>query len=212
MLKILLIGVLVLTALAAAAVGMGAVLWNKETAALRSALDAAQQPPAPPLVDFRELDGLPAPVQRYFRLVLREGRPMVAGARLQHEGSFNMVEGTDAWKPFTSEQQVVTRRPGFDWDGRIAMLPGVTARVHDAYVAGEGRLHASLLGLITVADLRGTQGIAEGELMRFMAEAAWYPTALLPSQGVSWDAIDGRSARATLADGALCASVLTNRG
>lgn len=61
------------------------------------------------------------------------------------------------------------------------MLPGLPARVHDAYVAGEGILHASLLGLFTVADLRGTDYIAEGELMRFFAEAAWYPTALLPS-------------------------------
>jgi hypothetical protein len=36
--------------------------------------------------------------------------------------------------------------------------------------------------------------------MRFLAEAAWYPTALLPSQGVRWQAIDERSARATLED------------
>jgi hypothetical protein len=34
--------------------------------------------------------------------------------------------------------------------------------------------------------------------MRFLAEAAWYPTALLPSQGVQWEAVDERSARATL--------------
>jgi hypothetical protein len=41
----------------------------------------------------------------------------------------------------------------------------------------------------------------EGELMRFFAEAAWYPTALLPSQGVSWEAVDDRSAHATLQEG-----------
>ena len=35
------------------------------------------------------------------------------------------------------------------------------------------------------------------------AEAAWYPTALLPSQGVHWDAVDDHSSKATLADGAL---------
>lgn len=37
--------------------------------------------------------------------------------------------------------------------------------------------------------------------MRFFAEAAWYPTALLPSQGVRWDAVDEKSAKATLEDG-----------
>lgn len=45
--------------------------------------------------------------------------------------------------------------------------------------------------------------IAQGELMRYFAEAVWYPTALLPSQGVQWEAVDEQSARATLADGPL---------
>ena len=39
--------------------------------------------------------------------------------------------------------------------------------------------------------------------MRFFAEAAWYPTALLPSQGVQWTAVDDRSAQATMRDGPL---------
>ena len=37
--------------------------------------------------------------------------------------------------------------------------------------------------------------------MRFFAEGAWYPTALLPSQGVVWGAIDDTQASATLTDG-----------
>jgi hypothetical protein len=162
----------------------------------------------PQTVNFRELEGLPAPVQRYFRLVLEEGQPMVAGVSVQHSGTFNMGETTDQWKPFTSDQVVVTQRPGFDWDGRVAMMPGVPVRVHDAYVTGEGVLHASLLGLFSVVDMRGTGDVAEGELMRFFAEAAWYPTALLPSQGVRWEAVDGRSAYATLEEGDISITML----
>jgi hypothetical protein len=180
----------------------GAHRWNSETQELRARLGSAREPVRPQTVDFRELEALPAPVQRYFRAVLKEGRPMVAGARVRHEGTFNMGEGSeDNWKPFTSDQVVVVRRPGFDWDGRVAMVPGLPVRVHDAYVAGEGILHASLLGLFTVVDMRGRGEVAEGELMRFFAEAAWYPTALLPSQGVRWEAVDDRLARATLEEG-----------
>jgi hypothetical protein len=58
-----------------------------------------------------------------------------------------------------------------------------------------------VMGLFPVADVRGEGEVAEGELMRFFAEAAWYPTALLPSQGVRWEAVDDRSARATLEEG-----------
>ena len=81
------------------------------------------------------------------------------------------------------------------------MLPGLPVRVHDAYIAGEGILHASLFGLVSVANLRGTPEAAQGELLRLLAEAAWYPTALLPSQGVRWEAVDDSSAKATLKDG-----------
>ncbi len=102
---------------------------------------------------------------------------------------------------------IVTQRPGFDWDGRIAMMPGLAARVHDAYIAGEGLLHASLFGLFSLANVRGTTAMAEGELMRFFAEATWYPTALLPSQGVHWQPLDDRAALATLTDGDLCVTL-----
>ena len=63
---------------------------------------------------------------------------------------------------------------------------------------GEGTLHPSLLGFVTLVDVRGTPEVAEGELIRFFAEMAWYPTALLPTQGVRWEAIDDTSAHGTL--------------
>lgn len=180
----------------------GALRWARLTDALNARLEAAREPPRPAVYDERELDGLPPVVQRWFRSTLQPGQPMVAAARLEHRGSFNLGEAADRWRPFTSTQRVVTRRPGFVWDARIAMLPGLAVHVHDAYVAGTGVLRPALAGLLRLGDLQGEGEIARGELMRFFAEAAWYPTALLPSQGVRWEAVDDRSARATLTDGA----------
>ncbi len=198
--------VLIIAALAAvafiAARVYGQARWAAGTQALRAGLDAARMPIESRTVDFGELDGLPAPVQRFFRSVLKDRQPLITSVHLRHRGTFNMSETAEQWKAFTSDQQVVMRRPGFDWDGRIQMFPGAAVHVHDAYVAGEGVLHASLLGAITLANLRGGGEIAEGELMRFLAEAAWYPMALLPSHGVRWSALDDRSASATLVDGA----------
>jgi hypothetical protein len=200
MLPVLIITPLALTAIIVLLLWFGAYRWNSGTQELRARLDVARSPIEPSAVDFRELSDLPAPVQRYFRTVLTDGQPMVAGVRVRHTGTFNMGETKDAWKPFTSDQKVVAQRPGFDWDGRIAMMPGLPVRVHDAYIAGEGILHASLLGLFSLAKVRDTDDMAEGELMRFLAEATWYPTVLLPSQGVRWQSVDDRSASATLTD------------
>src|SRR5919199_1933891 len=208
LLKALITIVLAVAAVLVSAWLYGAYRWNASTQELRARLDSARVPVRPQTVDFRELEGLPAPVQRYFRAVLQEGQPMVAGVRVQHRGTFNMGETTDQWKPFTSDQEVVTQRPGFDWDGRVTMMPGLPVRVHDAYVAGEGILHASLLGLFSLVDMRGGGDVAEGELMRFFAEAAWHPTALLPSQGVRWEDVDDRSAYATLTEGTISITML----
>lgn len=194
--------------------GLGATRWRNRTQALLSRLDATRAPITPAHYHAdRELAGLPPPVQRFFRTALTDGQPIVAAAHITHQGSFNLAaEGPDRWRPFSSTQQVVTRRPGFVWAGRVTAMPGLVVNVHDAYIAGEGLLHPAVMGLLSLGHQRGTDpapgGLAEGEFMRYLAEAAWYPTALLPSQGVCWTATDDHSARATVADGAVSVTLL----
>ena len=48
-------------------------------------LYAARVPVRPQTIDLRGLEGLPALVRRYFRVVFEEGQPMVAGAPLGNE-------------------------------------------------------------------------------------------------------------------------------
>jgi hypothetical protein len=186
---------------AALVAAVGALRWRAATAGLVERLEAGRQRGAPARFDPAELGGLPGPVQRYFRAVLTEGQPIVTAVDVVHAGTFNTSETGQQWRAFTSTQRVVTRRPGFVWNGRIAMVPGLAVRVHDAYVGGEGILHVTLLGLFPLADLRGTRELAHGELMRYFAEAPWYPTALLPSQGVRWEAVNDTASRATFSDG-----------
>jgi hypothetical protein len=204
---------LVVCLLVVAALGLGAYgakRWAETTQALTVALQAARisDQALPQRYDARELDGLPAPVQRYFRTVLTDGQPIIAAATVDVAGSFNLSATGEQWKPFTSTQCNITRRPGFLWDAQIAMLPGLPVRVVDSYIAGQGLLRAAVLGLFTMADLHGDGEIARGEFMRYFAEAAWYPTALLPSQGVRWQAVDECSANATLVDGSITLTLL----
>lgn len=179
----------------------GSWRWQQRTNGLIADLVASRMARTLPSFDPAALDDLPPPVQRFFRAALTPGQRPVSGVNLVHTGTFNMGETTDNWKPFTSRQEVQIARPGFVWDGTIRMAPGLPVRVHDAYVAGQGVLVPAIFGLIKLTELRGGGAIAEGEAMRWLAEAAWYPTALLPGQGVTWTAIDDHSALATLTDG-----------
>ncbi len=199
--KILIATILVIAILFAVMRRYGASRWKADTNGLWARLEASRTSPGPAF-DPLEAEGLPAPVRRYFRAVLKAGQPMIAAATVTHTGVFNLSESGERWLPFTSVQRVVTRPPGFVWDARIRMGPGLSVHVHDAYVAGEGILRAKLLGLVPVMEQPKTPELAQGELMRFFAEAAWYPTALLPGRGVRWEAIDDERAGATLTDGA----------
>jgi len=204
----ILIVILGLTAIFTVALIYGSRRWESDTKEMHAKLEGARRPIGRKTYSPDDLIGLPAPVQKYFRAVLKEGQPIVSAVQVNHSGTFTMSDTGEKWKRFTSTQRVIAQRPGFDWEARIEMMPGLTGRVHDAYIAGEGILHATLFGLVSLANLRGTSEIAQGELMRFFAEAAFYPTVLLPSQGVQWKAIDDLSAKATLIDGATAVTLL----
>jgi hypothetical protein len=193
---------------------LGAKRWAAMSRGLTSSLEAegcaepaTLTPMRPIRYDPAELVGLPDPVQRYFRAVLKEGQPIIAAATVMLAGKFNLSATRELWRPFTSRQRIITRPAGFVWDAHMPLLPGVAVRVVDSYIAGQGLLRAALLGLFTVAEGHGGGEIGRGEFLRYLAEAAWYPTALLPSQGVRWEAVDDASASATMVDGTFTLSL-----
>src|ERR1051325_9460462 len=147
-----------------------------------------------------DFDDLPAPVARYFRAALRDGQPLIRRARLHQRGQF-LRPAANGWRPFTATETFVTEPPGFIWDARIRMAPGLPIRARDCFVGGRGSMHARLLGVWPLASVENTPDIAAGALHRYLAEAVWLPTALLPLQGVTWTPIDERQARATISAG-----------
>lgn len=155
-----------------------------------------------------ELEGVPPAVARYFRRVLRDGQSIITHARITWEGQFNMgTPGKDNWRPFTAVQEFVPGAPGFVWNARIAVMPGVPVFVRDSLVDGRGSMRGAIFGLISVVNAEGTSTLASGALQRYLGEATWLPTALLPRQGVSWTAIDDSRATATVTSGATTISL-----
>lgn len=155
--------------------------------------------------DRASIDALPAPVIRYFEFALTQGQPVVARALIEWEGKFSMRPRR--WSTFTATQHYRVQPPGFVWDARIWMTGVLPVLVRDSYADHEGSLKAAIGGIVKVADARGTVDIAKGELLRYLGEAVWFPTALLPSAGVTWTALDDDSATATLSDGAMSVSL-----
>jgi len=140
---------------------------------------------------YQQLEGLPEPVQRYFKHVLKEGQPLISYVRLKHDGHFKT--GLDKnWVKITGEQYFTTEKPGFIWKGKTSMF---VAR--DMYIANEGRLIATILSTINVVDVHGKQQYNESELLRWLSESVWFPTNLLTSEKLQWETIDSSTAKLT---------------
>jgi hypothetical protein len=201
-----------LAAVYGATSGIGAWRWQNSTGALKAELNAGRVEPGVGRYEEAEIAALPVPVQRYFRAVLVNGQPVVTAVTLTQSGIFNLGKTADQWKPFTAKQDFTTVKPGFVWNAKIAMFPGVPVRVVDAFINGEGLLRPTLLGLFDMGTIQGKSEIARGELLRYFAESVWFPTALLPSQGVVWQAVDDTAAKATMSDGPIAVTMLFRFG
>jgi hypothetical protein len=202
------VALIVLAALVATAAGVLLVAeqrWRAGTAVALARLNAGPGG-GPATFSEAELGSLPDPVARYLRAALRDSQRIPRSVRIEWQGDF-LVRPPDGWGPFTATQAVSTRPGGFVWDARIRMAPGMSVRVRDSFVHGTGSMQAKALGLFTVVSVEGTPPIAVAALQRWLAEAAWYPTALLPSQGTQWTSLDGTSARATTRVAGVQASV-----
>ncbi len=158
-------------------------------------------------VDFSGFSGLPSPVQRYFRLVLADGQKRIRSAALRQEGSLRTSVESERWLPFTARHLAVPSAVGFLWNARVRMSRGIHVRVLDGYSGGEGSGRVSVLSAFTVASQAGIFELDSGALHRYLAEAVWYPTALLPGCGVVWSPIDDHSATASLTDSGISVSL-----
>lgn len=88
---IITIGILILVSLGITIV-YGKYRWQIDTTNLRAKFESGRPIIQPKFYNQTELEGLPAPVQRYFWKVLKDGQPMIAAAKLSQKGQFNMSE------------------------------------------------------------------------------------------------------------------------
>ncbi|WP_209309493.1 DUF6920 family protein [Haloarcula amylovorans] len=141
---------------------------------------------------------VPEPARRYFETVLDPDQPHIRTARLRQRGEFRLGDNESSWHPLKATQHYTVSPPGFVWDATIRLGPVLPTQVVDSYVGGVPTLAARLLWTVPVADAEPSPELAAGELSRYLAEAVWFPTALLPTNGVQWEPVDDDTARATL--------------
>ncbi len=127
---------------------------------------------------------LPASV---YDLALRLGvnaKDHRSSVRLTQTGRMKRKLGVEAWMTFTATQTISTRACEFDWRARAGPFGVVSA--NDALKNGEARFDIIALGLIPIARAEHSSALIRGELMRYLAEIAWVPHAILLNTALRW--------------------------
>ncbi len=158
-------------------------------------------------VNLEEVNELPKPVKRYFHLVLKDGMPIINRAFVSQIGGFRIKPEMKNWSKMQAEQYFSSNPRAFIWSSTISIIPGIYISVCDSYINGKGRMKGKFLSLFTLFDAQNQRELDEGAMQRYLAEAVWFPTALLPSQGVTWTALNDHKAEAAITDSDITASL-----
>lgn len=199
--RILLAATLALLVVILSAAGLGAFLWSRGTDRVADRiLDRTETP------EVDTAASVPAPVRRYLDRAIPTDAAPIRVARVEQAGEF-LLNPPDGWARFTATELFTAHPAGMLWDATIRMAPLLGVRVRDSYTAGVGSMHGAVLGLFTVLEDSGPDRMAEASLVRYLAEAPWLPTRLLPAEGIEWAPVDDSTAMATLTDGGVTVSL-----
>lgn len=156
-------------------------------------------PADPRPVTLADLEGLPAPAQRYLHFAGVVGRPRDWSFLARFDGRFRMGPGRrwmacEAWQyntawPVARIYRLVLRPRG---------LPALVGL--DTYSGGRGRMQGRLAGLVPVAGGSGRE-FDLGELVTWLNDALLVAPSMLLPPAAEWSPIDERSFQVSLTDG-----------
>ncbi|PIG93732.1 DUF6544 family protein [Gloeocapsopsis sp. IPPAS B-1203] len=180
-------------ALGAIAFVVLAIWQTKQKQHLNQTWQSLETQPESKYFTQKTIATLPTPVQRYFLHAITPGTPLATSVRLQMSGSLRMGQD-QPWLPMRAKEIISVK--GFVWQATIGrgLLQFKGA---DSCANGTGRVQFALWGLLPIVNA-SNPNITRSSIGRLVAEYIWLPSALLPQNRVSWQAIDENTIQASL--------------
>ena len=133
--------------------------------------------------------GLPGPVLDLAKRLGVTGGSTAQLVTLTQSGDMRLGKSARRTS-FRAIQTIDTCETGFAW--RASAGPFGAISVCDAYRDGAGALDVRLFGRIRLAHMGGP-ALAKGEIMRYLAELALAPDAILLNRSLDWSVIDKKT-------------------
>ena len=119
----------------------------------------------------------------------------ILGVHLVQEGRMKM-KPDGKWMDFKATEVFNLKDPGFVWQVEVDALPFVKLYGRDMLENGKGAMTIKFYHLINLVNEKDDYKLNSGSMMRYLAEACWFPPAAKASY-LKWEQIDENSAKAT---------------
>ncbi len=100
---------------------------------------------------------------------------------------------------FSARQTIHLRRPEFRWRASTGPLGCIS--ITDALEGDGASIEVRAFRFLPIATVRGGAAALKGEIMRYLAELAWAPDAILANPSLAWNIIDKRTLRVSAGTG-----------
>jgi hypothetical protein len=154
-----------------------------------------------------EIKDLPPIVKEYFQYALKDNTDLINFVSLKQQGGFKAKEDSNNYSNIKSQQIYFTKNKSYLWDAQIFINKKLYINVYDSYINSKAAMKGNILDFLSIVDAKDRYELNEGALQRYLAESVWFPTALLPSQGIKWREIDEYTAEAFITDAEITTSL-----
>ncbi|WP_316360192.1 DUF6544 family protein [Devosia sp.] len=176
-----------------ALVAVGYFLWSHRRAideaesAWATIAAAAQQQAGAAVFDPAMVADLPEVAQRYFLHAIAPGTPLRTTVTLRMEGQF-LLGDRDSNQPYAMvARQILAPPDAFVW--LPVMRSGVlTITGSDGSLDGKAWMQFWINSLVPVVNAQSTPDLVRSAQFRSAMESIWVPAALLPRDGIAWQA------------------------
>ena len=141
---------------------------------------------------------LPEPARRYFLFTITQGAKLSAVSEITMAGSLSLgTKQNPDYQPMRA-RQILAPHHGLVWRLEAGRWP-LRITGSDGIEGDRSWVRFWLTSLLPVVRAGGSEDHRRAAFGRVVAEAAfWTPAALLPQNGVTWEAVDADTARATV--------------
>jgi hypothetical protein len=136
---------------------------------------------------------LPAPVQRYLRIVGVVGQPRVHNFRIRMHGRIRSDRNA-RWMPLSTVQYNVVN-PAARMFYLTASMSGIPMQGYHRYLGSPASMRVKAAALVPVVTAAGRE-MTQGETVTLFNDMCLMAPATLIDPAIEWDAIDSRTARA----------------